>query len=218
MPPSPDIAAMTDMPPWPDTPDARAEAFARLQALNAELLAHASATLTLERWCAAHAPDASARIVAERMHGEDRPLPADLRARIGVAADTPVKYRHVRLTCAGRVLSEAENWYLSGRLDAAMNHRLDHTDTPFGKAVLALDYRRQTLSVEWLWSPAVAATDAAAMRDAASPTDGGALLAIPAEVLRHRALLLDADDRPFAALVETYTGQVLAFAQRAAQR
>ncbi|MGA0586972.1 hypothetical protein ACO2Q2_07570 [Dyella sp. KRB-257] len=39
---------------WPDTALARTEALALLQTLNADLLSHDSATLTLERWCGAH--------------------------------------------------------------------------------------------------------------------------------------------------------------------
>ncbi|WP_231700212.1 hypothetical protein [Aerosticca soli] len=197
MPPSSAVSA-TAPPAWPDTPRARAAAIALLQALNDELLAHASATLTLERWCAAHGLVAPEGVLAERVDAAPRPLPDELRGQLGVGADTPVKYRHVRLTCAGRVLSEAENWYLSGRLDAAMNHRLDTGATPFGKAVLALGYRRQTLEVRRLWAP----------------TSDSDWPAATAAVLRHRALLVDGEGRPFAALEETYTGELLALARR----
>lgn len=41
---------------WRDTPLVRAQALAPLQGFNAELLSHSSATLVLERWCAAHDP------------------------------------------------------------------------------------------------------------------------------------------------------------------
>jgi len=41
------------------------------------------------------------------------------------------------------------------------------------------------------------------------PTSGA--LVIPHFVLQHRALLFAGDGRPFSALVETYTDQVLAF-------
>jgi hypothetical protein len=41
-------------PPWQEGFTARLEALALLQTLNAELLSHDSATLTLDRWCAAH--------------------------------------------------------------------------------------------------------------------------------------------------------------------
>ena len=40
--------------PWPDSFVGRLEALALIETLNADLLAHDSATLTLERWCADH--------------------------------------------------------------------------------------------------------------------------------------------------------------------
>ncbi|PWK82725.1 hypothetical protein [Fulvimonas soli] len=201
-------ATPAQAPAWPDTPLARVEALALLQTLNADLLGHDSATLTLERWCGAHGLAAPARVVAERVRGADEPLPEDLRARLGAAAGEPVKYRRVRLACGGHVLSEADNWYLPGRLTAAMNRALDTTDTPFGKVVMPLRFHRQTLSAELLWSPLPEGWE----RAGALPPGKGRPLAIPAEVIRHRALLATGDGRPFAALVETYTGQVLGFA------
>lgn len=185
----------------------RLRALALLQTLNADLLSHDSATLTLERWCGAHGMAAPAKVVARRVRGQAKPLPPDLRARLMIGADEPVKYRRVQLACGDHVLSEADNWYLPARLTAAMNRTLDDTDTPFGKVVLPLHFRRKTLDAELLWSPLPAGWE---MRAAPVPANGGAL-AIPHEVLRHRALLFDANNRPFSAVVETYTDQVLAF-------
>ena len=51
--------------PWQESFTARLEALALLQTLNAELLSHNSATLTLDRWCAAHRLASPARIVAD---------------------------------------------------------------------------------------------------------------------------------------------------------
>src|ERR1700680_4162630 len=56
-------------PPWQESFTARLEALAVLQTLNAELLSHDSATLTLDRWCAAHRLASPGRIVAERVDG-----------------------------------------------------------------------------------------------------------------------------------------------------
>src|ERR1700716_167289 len=39
---------------WPNSFVARLEASLLIQTLNADLLSHDSATLTLERWCSAH--------------------------------------------------------------------------------------------------------------------------------------------------------------------
>jgi hypothetical protein len=43
------------------------EALVLLQTLNAELLSNDSATLTIDRWCAARRLGSSAHIVAERV-------------------------------------------------------------------------------------------------------------------------------------------------------
>lgn len=193
-------------PGWPDTPAGRQAAAAALQALNADLLGHPSATLTLERWCGAHHLASPARVVARRVRGLEKPLPAGFRKLLAIGADEPVRYRRVQLACGDHVLSEADNWYLPNRLSAAMNRQLDDTDTPFGKVVRPLHFRRRTLSAELLWSPLPAGESARA-----AAATGHGVLAIPHAVLQHRALLYDSADRPFSALVETYTDQVLVY-------
>jgi hypothetical protein len=112
----------------------------------------------------------------------------------------------VQLACGDRVLSEADNWYLPGRLTAAMNQALDHSDTPFGKVVAPLHFRRHTLSARLLWSPLPKDWDMRGL-----PPAGKQPLVLPHQLLQHRALLEDAQGRPLCALVETYTEQVLAF-------
>lgn len=190
---------------WPDTPLARTQVLALLQTLNADLLSHDSATLTLERWCGAHRLAAPARVVARRVRGADAPLPDELRAALHASADEPVAYRRVALACGDHVLSEADNWYLPRRLTPAMNAALARTDAPFGKVVQPLRFRRATLSARLLWSPL---PEDWALRPL--PATRAAALAIPHQVLQHRAILTAADGRPFSALVETYTGEVLA--------
>jgi chorismate-pyruvate lyase len=209
--PSTPIAAPTgppvsSTPAWPDTPLARTEALALLQTLNADLLSHASATLTLERWSGAHHLATPAQVVARRDRTTRKPLPPALREALGVGAGTPVRYRRVALVCGDRVLSEADNWYLPNRLTPAMNRALDRTDAPFGKVVAPLHFSRRTLSAQLLWSPLPAGWE-----NRAWPPAGQAPLALPHQLLQHRALLIDAQGRPFSALTETYTEQVLAF-------
>jgi hypothetical protein len=107
------------------------------------------------------------------------------------------------------VLSEAENWYVPSRLTAEMNHALDSTNIPFGRAVQALNFRRQTLSAQLLWSPLPEGWE---MRGACGPAGSSSTtLRIPSEVLQHRAVLMLPDGTPFSAVVETYTGDLLAF-------
>jgi hypothetical protein len=193
--------------PWPNDFVARLEALALLESLNADLLSHDSATLTLERWCADHALADPPKIVAERVRGVEKPAPAEVRAALNVTPDVALGYRRVRLKCGERVLSEADNWYVPALLTPEMNATLEATDTPFGKAVAALNFRRHTISAELLWSPLPKGWE----MGAPLPEDRVDPLPIPDHVLEHRAVLSLPDGEPFSALVETYTGEVLAF-------
>ena len=195
--------------PWPDDAVSRLEALALVETLNADLLSHDSATLTLDRWCGAHAMAMPARVTATRVREAETPADDAVRRSLGVAADEPVRHRHVRLACGTHVLSEADNWYVPARLTPEMNRVLDSSDVAFGRAVASLGFQRRTLSVERLWNPLPAGWAAASALPAARPGP----LAVPAEVLRHRAVLVLPDGRPFSALVETYGGEILAFPQ-----
>jgi hypothetical protein len=192
---------------WPDSFLSRVEALALLETLNADLLSHPSATLTLERWCGAHHLAPEARIVARLVRGADKPLPPEDRKRLAVSDSEPVRYRRVQLFCGERLLSEADNWYVPGRLTQEMNRLLDETDTPFGRAVQPLGFNRETLSATLLWSPLPPGWE---MRPA--PRDGPTgRLEAPDHVLEHKAILYTRDHIPFSEVVETYTGEVLAF-------
>ena len=193
--------------PWPDTFVGRLEALALIESLNADLLAHDSATLTLERWCADHRLADPAQIVAERVPDVDKPATAEVRAALDVKPDERLGYRRVRLKCGERVLSEADNWYVPARLTPEMNHLLETTDTPFGKAVAALHFRRHTLSADLLFRPLPQGWE----MGAESPSEEAGALAIPDHVLQHRAVLSTPDGEPFSEVVETYTGEALAF-------
>jgi hypothetical protein len=200
-------ASATEPAPWPDSFAGRLEALALLETLNADLLSHDSATLTIERWCADHRLADPARIVAERVNDVVKPAGAEVRAALEVKSDEPLGYRRVRLKCGDHVLSEADNWYVPARLTPEMNHALETTDTPFGKAVAALHFRRRTLSADLLWRPLSKGWE---MGAAAVQDDNGSL-AIPGRVIEHRAVLSTPDGEPFSEVVETYTGEVLAF-------
>ncbi len=183
----------------------RTQALALLQTMNADLLSHDSATLTLERWCADHDLARPARVVARRVRDAVKPIPDDLRAQLAVGATEPIAYRHVQLMCGEHVLSEADNWYVPSRLAAAMNRHLDTTDEPFGKVVKPLGFQRRTLSAELLWSPLPSGWEMSV-----STVDHGPL-SIPPAVLRHEAILYTSAQVPFSAVVETYTNQLFDF-------
>lgn len=199
------LAARDSSQNWPDTPLSRTQALAELQTLNAQLLSHPSATLTLEQWCAAHHLAPEARVVAHRVHGADKPLPDGARTLLGIGADEPVRYRRVALSCGDVVLSDADNWYVPSRLTAEMNQQLDTSDAPFGKVVQPLHFRRQTLSADLLWSPLPEGWDSGT----SIPPSHGESLAIPDHVLQHRAVLYTGSNQPFSLVVESYTAHVL---------
>lgn len=192
---------------WPDTLTTRVEALALLETLNADLLSNDSATLTLDRWCDAHKMASPAKIVAELVHGGDKAPTDEVRQLLGVNATDPVRYRHVRLHCGARVLSEADNWYVPARLTPDMNRLLDTTDTAFGRAVQALHFHRRTLSAKLLWSPLPQGWE----MGAALPAAGSGPLQVPSQTIEHRAVLSLPDGTPFSAVVETYTNEVLSF-------
>ncbi len=198
-----------ERPAWPDTPEMRLAALALIQTLNANLLANPSATATLDRWCGDHqlAP-AGATIVADRVAGDAKPADAATLQQLQPAPGEAIAYRRVRLTCGTRVLSEADNWYLPSHLTEAMNKELATTNTSFGRVVRPLGFSRKTLEATLLWQPL---PESWAMQPAAPAPAGGAALAMPDYLLRHKAVLISADGRPFSVVAENYTSEVLAF-------
>jgi hypothetical protein len=136
-----------------------------------------------------------------------KPASAEVREALDVKPGEPLGYRRVRLKCGDHVLSEADNWYVPTRLTPEMNHALETTDTPFGTVVAALHFRRHTLSADLLWRPLPKGWEIGATP---VPQEAGALT-IPDHVLEHRAVLSTPDGEPFSEVVETYTGEVLAF-------
>jgi chorismate-pyruvate lyase len=163
----------------------------QLRSLNAELLAHDSATSVLEHWCDTQHLAAEPRIHAERVAGAERPADATVRRELGVGPQVPVRYRHVRLRCGTVVLSEADNWYVPARLTPAMNATLESTDEPFGRVVQPLGFRRVRRAAEFRWPPEAHGQSA------------------PATVLVHRAVLVLPDGTPFSYVVENYQREAL---------
>ena len=153
--------------------------------LNADLLAHDSATATLTRWCAGQSLTGPPAIRALRDKRREGPAGSDVRALLGAGAEEAVRHRHVRLMCGIAVFSEADNWYLPAKLTPEMNRLLETTDTPFGRVVGPLHFHRQTLQA-------------------------GALGHHGRFVLIHHALLLKPDGAPFSLVVERYRREAAA--------
>lgn len=158
-----------------------------LPRFEAALAAQDSATAALEGWCQARGIADPAKIIATSVGGEQLPPTTRNRQMLEVSDNEPVNYRHVRLSCGGKVLSQAHNWYVPARLTAEMNHTLETTDTPFGRVVAPLGFKRERIS----------------------STRGG-IEGCPADtVLHHRAVLRLPDGRPIATLIECYSSQNL---------
>jgi hypothetical protein len=202
-------------PTWTGSFVSRVEALALLQSLNADLLSHDSATLTLERWCDAHKLASPAKITAVRVLDVDKPPTSEQRVELGVSSTEPVRYRRVKLTCGAVVLSEADNWYVPGRLSPDMNKELNGSDTPFGLVVRPLHFRRHTVSSVLLWHPLPVGWEMNGAGFGGSAGGGdvaeAANQSLPRKLLEHRAILTLPDGTPFSEVVETYTDQVLAF-------
>lgn len=169
------------------------QAYALMQTLNEQLLASRSATATLREWCAEHHLAATPEIVAEQLPG-NVPASSEQRERLRVSADEPVRYRYVRLKCGDRVMSEAENWYVPSRLTADMNHQLDASRTPFGRAIESLQPYRKTFLTRVL---------------RAEPDRKRPRSASPAALFEHRAIVYGASHQPLAEVRETYLPSAL---------
>ncbi len=159
-----------------------------LDAFEATLARHDSATAALEDWCASRGIADPAVIQAHKLTTHAEPVPEQVRAALRTASGEEVSQRQVRLSCGTVVLSVAWNWYLPARLTPAMNAALKDSDTPFGKVVAPLRFRRETLE-----------------------TIAGAGKLCPAGTIStHRARLVLPDGRPLAYLIECYTAANLA--------
>lgn len=142
-----------------------------------------SATAALGQWCQTQriADPPVIRALADR--AAQAPASPAIRATLGVTEDEPVRYRHVRLVCGDTTLSVAHNWYVPARLAPEMNQTLETSDTPFGRVVSPLGFRRERL---------------AAQRGAVAECPRGT-------VLSHRAVLRLTDGSAISLVVECYT-------------
>lgn len=198
-------------PTLPDPFLARVEALATMETLSAEILSSHSATRTLETWCGDHAIALPATIRAERVKdAPEKPFRPEQRAHLAIGPDEPIRYRRVRLTCGPHVLSEADNWYVPSRLTPEMNHVLDTSDVPFGKAVAALHFSRESLGAEMVWP--VLPLDW--QRRSPPPDHPDQTLDIPLELFEHKAVLLDDHHRPISEVDEHYMRDILPFTGR----
>lgn len=201
------VAPAAAAPAWPASFEARLEILALIETLNANLLASSSATETLTEWCAAHNMAEPPKLVAHLQRGVTKPISPEQRRVLDIGPDEPVAYRRVDLACGSHVLSRADNWYVPSRLTPAMNAALVSSDTPFGRVILPLHPRRQTLSVKMLWQ---ALPQNWEMQPATAESETQKLT-IPPLLFEHRAVVYAANGKPISEVDESYTAEILNF-------
>lgn len=177
----------------PEADSGRLRAYVLMQTLNAELLASRSATATLRDWCAQHRLAATPEIVAESLQG-NVPATSEQRGRLQVTPDEPIRYRRVRLRCGSRVMSEAENWYVPGRLTADMNRQLEGSQAPYGRVIESLEPYRRTFHMQVHWP----FPDGYQHRSSA-----------PAAMFEHGAIVYTSAHQPLAEVREIYQSTAL---------
>lgn len=175
----------------------------RLEEFNARLVESDSATQMLDEWCNSGEVNAYAQVRIKRVIVAPEPPTLEICSALKLRDVRMCCYRRVQLMRGDVILSEAENWYIPSELSLEMNVQLQQSDVPFGKIVRPLGFTRRTLNVEFLWRPAIRPGELIESPDVAD------------SVLRHRALLLKPDSRPFSFVVETYTRHVLQYPQAA---
>lgn len=146
-----------------------------LASFKANLDARPGATESLRIWCERQAIARPAAIVANMVSNGASEPPPGIRGLLRVSESEPLAYRHVELTCGNIVLSKAHNWYVPARLTDDMNRQLRETDTPFGKVVSGLGFRRQTLASNGKVDAACPAGTIFANRGLLSLPDGAGL-------------------------------------------
>jgi len=157
-----------------------------------------SATTMLTDWMRARSGrNTTTSLVARRLRDEAKIIPDQaMIRRLKVEGPADLAWRRVRLMDGRRVLSDARNIYVPARLTEAMRRLLEETDIPFGTVIASLAPTRETLEVERYW-----------------PGDGGDVVPasrrLPARLLRHDALVRDAQGRPLCAVSEVYTRNIL---------
>ena len=159
---------------------------ATLEDFEALLARSPSATVALETWCRARW-DPRATVRATNITASSDEPTARIRSALDLPRGETLAYRRVNLSCAGRQMSLAYNWYVPARLTPEMLRQLTETDTPFGRVAAPLGFKREPIAKPW----------------------SGPELCPAGTVLSNRALLRLPDGTPLALVVECYTKAVL---------
>lgn len=166
--------------------------------LRRKIVRSNSATAVLQEICSSRGASA---IKARRIGSADQGHPPSwVRFALRASHAVPIQYRRVQLVCGAEVLSVADNWYLPSHLTPGMNEALLTTDTPFGAVVRPMGFRRRTLIARIL-NPKERMPHIQNCSNNCAATE--------TFVLRHRAVLVDARERPFSVVEESYTAAAL---------
>jgi chorismate-pyruvate lyase len=193
---------------WPSTPFAAGTPgqgaleihLFEILALNDELTLTQSASASLTRWCK-ESISSDGQLSASRREVPVKPATASIRSLLGLNQGEPVEYRKVDLSCGDVVLSEADNWYVPGRLPTSVRDTLHQTKAPFGLAVKDLHPVRLHLQ-SWLHPSII-------LRGLfpGQPTQGR-VQSISSPLFSHRALLVTAAG-PISLVEETYQSALI---------
>ncbi|MBO9575984.1 MAG: DUF3828 domain-containing protein [Sphingobium sp.] len=178
---------------------ARARAEAQITQIDTAIRTSDSATLTLEKWCAANHMADPPQVIVKKGRGSAMQANATERQQLRVSATEPLVYRRVLLLCGDHILSEAENWYVPSRLTPEMNEALKGSE-PFGKVVQPLMPKRQSLSQRRQWAPLKAGD--------------WTLARCSQPAFSHQALVLDGKGQPLALVTELYRLELLCAAEK----
>lgn len=187
------------------SPLSKVEAALLIEQLTNELSRTGSATEFLEKWCAGHRLAAEPRIRADLVEGERVPAIPVEGADLLDGGHHPLRYRHVKLFCGNRLLSDAQNWYRPDLLSAGMNATLDHTDVPFGRAVRDLNFTRRTIAIEGRWTPLPRDWESSAKLRQDPP------MMLPRTIITQTAVLTSRAGDAFSYVLENYQDELLDF-------
>lgn len=168
---------------------------AELERFDALMRSSGSATATLTEWMRARAMRAQVDVVAHVRADQAADLPAGLAQRLKLTDAGSIAYRRVWLSCEGRVLSVAENWFVPERLTSVMRQQLAAGKIPFGNVIKPFTPVRRTLSSRKLWSP--------------SDEQAAACSRLPTTLLHHHAIVSDRLGLPICEVSEIYTRNIL---------
>ena len=155
-----------------------------LNRLNEELVLTPSASITLQNRCDRKNPAQGIKLTAKPMPIAPKPSTPAIRALLKAGPDEVIRFRHVLLSCGAEVFSEADNWYVPGRLDRELNWALDNSRTPFGILVRKLNPVRINLSSEAFLPDNPKTSELTNGGEARSDE-----IEIPQIIMKHRAIL-----------------------------